>query len=184
MVDAATEEIRQSLKADDFSKARRLLETLLGSFGLDPKTLTWARQKLALSTYKDKEIQSEVALEKALEVLASEGLQDTADPETLGLAGAIHKRLWEINGDVRELTRSLAYYERARDAGKKKLESEKSSLEKKDEHLEKWAYGAVNAAFVLDLLAAEESSYGMGGGGTGSLFVPDQSGRSAKGSVQ
>src|SRR5215472_14107545 len=139
-------EIREALTANDFSKARRLLETFLTVPGIDSKTLTWACQNLALSTYKDKETQSEVALEKALQALGRQGLEDSTDPETLGLAGAVHKRLWEINGNVQELTSSLRYYERARDA----------SASRSD--LEKWAYGSVNAAFVLDLLAAEEGS--------------------------
>ena len=146
MPETEMDEIREALTANDFSKARRLLETFLTGPGVDSKKLTWARQKLALSTYKDKETQSEVALEKALQALGQEGLEDSTDPETLGLAGAVHKRLWEINGNVQELTSSLRYYERTRDA----------SASRSD--LEKWAYGSVNAAFVLDLLAAEEDS--------------------------
>ena len=144
MPEPEMDEIKEALTANDFSKARRLLETFLTAPGVDSKKLTWARQKLALSTYKDKETQSEVALEKALQALGREGLEDSTDPETLGLAGAVHKRRWEINGNVQELTWSLGYYERTRDAGASRSD------------LEKWAYGSVNAAFVLDLLAAAE----------------------------
>src|SRR5947207_352711 len=111
MPELEMDEIKEALTANDFSKARRLLETFLTAPGVDSKKLTWARQKLALSTYKDKETQSEVALEKALQALEGEGLEDSTDPETLGLAGAVHKRLWEINGNLRELTWSLGYYE-------------------------------------------------------------------------
>lgn len=87
MPEPEMDEIREALAANDFSKARRLLETFLTAPGVDSKKLTWVRQKFALSTYKDKET-----------------------------AGA-------SRNDV-----------------------------------EKWAYGSVNAAFVLDLLAAEEGS--------------------------
>src|SRR5262249_6215357 len=146
MPEPEMDEIKETLTANDFSKARRLLETFLTAPGVDSKKLTWARQKLALSTYKDKETQSEVALEKALQALEREGLQNSTDPETLGLAGAVHKRLWEINGNVQELTCSLAFYERTRDAGARR------------DDLEKWAYGSVNVAFLLDLLAAEEGA--------------------------
>src|SRR5215469_17245498 len=144
MPEPEMDEIKEALSANDFSKARRLLETFLTTPGVDSKKLTWARQKLALSTYKDKETQSEVALDKALQALGREGLGNSTDPETLGLAGAVHKRLWEINGNVQELIWSLGYYERTRDAGASRSD------------LEKWAYGSVNAAFVLDLLAAAE----------------------------
>jgi predicted acylesterase/phospholipase RssA len=140
----AVDDIKEALKKEDFGKARRLLEAFLGPVGRGPMQLTWARQKLALSTYKDKEIQSETALEQALRVLEGEGLQSSIDPETLGLAGAVHKRLWEITSDVRQLTKSLGYYKRARDAAQ--LGGD----------LEKWAYGTVNAAFVLYLMADDE----------------------------
>lgn len=137
------EAIKEVLAKEDFSKARRLLEEFLKSPGLPPEPSKWARQKLALSTYKDKEIQSESALEQALLVLGGEDLKTSTDPETLGLAGAVHKRMWEIARDLRQLDESLRYYERARRAA--------ANID-----LEKWAWGSVNAAFVRDLLADEE----------------------------
>lgn len=150
-------DIKDALDKEDFGKARRLLKTFLGSVARDPEELKWARQKLALSTYKDKESQSEPALEEALQALMGEGLLDSTDPETLGLAGAIHKRLWEITRDVRQLTKSSGYYERAHIAAHQRLQAavETGSRLEVDQHLEKWAYGTVNAALVLDLLAAE-----------------------------
>jgi predicted acylesterase/phospholipase RssA len=141
----AVDDIKEALGKEDFGKARRLLSAFLGPIGREPAQLKWARQKLALATYKDKEVQTEPALEEALQVLAGEGLKSSTDPETLGLAGAIHKRLWEITRDTRQLTQSLAYYMRVRTAAEA-------------DDLEKWAYGAVNAALILDLLAAEENT--------------------------
>jgi tetratricopeptide (TPR) repeat protein len=62
----AVDDIKAALGKEDFGRARRLLKAFLGPIGLEPEQLKWARQKLALSTYKDKEIQSEAALEEAL----------------------------------------------------------------------------------------------------------------------
>jgi predicted acylesterase/phospholipase RssA len=148
------DEIKQALSKEDFGKARRLLKAFLGPIGREPEQLKWARQKLALSTYKDKEIQNETALEEALRALAGEGLQNSADPETLGLAGAIHKRLWEITSDVRQLSKSSNYYQRAHTAAYQQAQA----VGETGAALEKWAYGAINAALVLDLLAAEEDT--------------------------
>jgi predicted acylesterase/phospholipase RssA len=139
------EDIEPFLRDKNFSKARRLLQGYLGTPGLEPKQMTWARQKLALSTYKDNELQSETALERALNVLRGEGLQTSTDPETLSLAGAIQKRFWETSGDLSALARSLSYYSRAFKAAKSANQ------------LDAWTYAAINAAFVQDLLAREES---------------------------
>lgn len=69
-------------------------------------------QKLALVTYKSELPNKGTALfnaESILEVLKPE---KTTDPETLGLSGAINKRLYELYGEVMYLAKSLAYYER------------------------------------------------------------------------
>jgi predicted acylesterase/phospholipase RssA len=151
---------RELYEKQDFSKARRLLEDYLRTPGLTPKEFTWARQKLALATYKDNELQSETALENALTILRSEGLDSTRNPETLSLAGAIHKRLWQVDGDVRALTRSLRYYESACSCAKSACEGAKvaGDAARSEEQLEKWTYAGINAAFVLDLLAREEEN--------------------------
>jgi hypothetical protein len=151
-------DIEEALDKEDFGKARRLLKTFLGSLAREPDELRWGRQKLALSTYKDKESQSETALEEALKALMGEGLPTSTDPETLGLAGAIHKRFWEITRDVQQLTKSSGYYERAHIEANREYQAavKEGDPLKIDKHLEKWAYGTVNAAIVLDLLAAAE----------------------------
>jgi hypothetical protein len=69
----------------------------------------------------------------------------TKDQETLGLAGAIYKRLWELSAQERHLATSLAYYYRGYEQG---VESD-------------YGYTAINAAFVLDLLADIESVAGQ-----------------------
>jgi hypothetical protein len=49
MPEPEMDEIREALAANDFSKARRLLEAFLTAPDLESKKLTRARQKLALS---------------------------------------------------------------------------------------------------------------------------------------
>lgn len=108
-----------------------------------PELRTRIRQQQALCTYKDPDLPVGERLTRALEILEEcESLQATTDPETLGLAGAIHKRLWEATGQMAHLERSLGYYQRGyRDGAGRDYGS-----------------AGINAAFVLDLLAARESS--------------------------
>lgn len=69
-------------------------------------------QKLALATYKSKYPNHLDALYEALEILKPLNIDVTTDPETLGLAGAINKRLWEELGKVEYLNKSISYYEK------------------------------------------------------------------------
>lgn len=68
-------------------------------------------QQQALSIYKSEEPSEATALADALiviEKLAPDG--ETNDPETLGLTGAIYKRMWLSNGDEECLKRAIKYY--------------------------------------------------------------------------
>src|SRR5919198_726473 len=68
-------------------------------------------QKSALYTYKDPDLPVEWRLDSALEILGElEDLARTEDRETLGLAGAIHKRKWEVDGQRKHLGQSLSFY--------------------------------------------------------------------------
>ncbi|WP_158280130.1 patatin-like phospholipase family protein [Azospirillum sp. TSH100] len=139
-------------KNKDFSKARRQLTPIVDRRDLSPADHLWARQQLALCTYKDPELQAEDALQRALAILTDpnggDDLDTTTNHETLSLAGAIHKRMAEISGNGRTLRRSLAFYRRARDCSTK---------------LEDWTYAAVNLALILDLVAREEDVAGDDG---------------------
>ncbi|MBF0212318.1 MAG: patatin-like phospholipase family protein [Magnetococcales bacterium] len=139
----------------EFWLARRLLRLDLQQFGQSrsPAEQLWIRQQLALCTYKDEELQTENALDEALEILSSGFTPETEkyqDSETLALIGAIHKRRAEISGQRGDMERSIYYYQLAIDAGKR---VEKSAPDKKDEGLASWTYAAINAAFVCDQLA-------------------------------
>jgi hypothetical protein len=65
-----------------------------------------------LATYKAKQPDEVVALNKALEELAPLAPEDSNDPETVGLAGAIEKRLFDKDHGVEHLNRAIGYYGR------------------------------------------------------------------------
>jgi len=97
-------------------------------------------QKLAVCTYKDNELAPGVRLRRALAVLEEIGLRDPAirDAETLRLGGAIFKRRWQCEGQLEHLIEALGLYRSAYDL----------------DPIADLGYGGVNAAFILDLLAA------------------------------
>jgi len=103
-------------------------------------------QQRSLCTYKDPDLPADDRLDQALVILSEvEDLARTGDQETLGQAGAIFKRKWEITAQQHHLETSLAYYRRGYEQGVTK------------DH----GYTGVNAAFVLDLLAdIEEAATG------------------------
>lgn len=68
-------------------------------------------QQQALAIYKSKAPSEETALTDALKIiekLAPDG--DSNDPETLGLTGAIYKRMWLSNSDAECLKRAVDFY--------------------------------------------------------------------------
>jgi hypothetical protein len=69
-------------------------------------------QRLALTTYKSKLPTEKEALLEAKKYLKQLNPEETTDPETLGLLGAIYKRLYEQNNELEYLNSSLQYYER------------------------------------------------------------------------
>ena len=120
-----------------FNYARRLL-TKVRTSGEDSERL---RQQHALCTYKDLELPVARRLARALEILDENGeLNRTHSAETLGLAGAIYKRRWDVDSRREDLERSLDYYRR----GFEQVGDEN-----------RW-YAGVNAAFVADRLAQLE----------------------------
>lgn len=69
-------------------------------------------QRLALVTYKGKQPSDKESLYEALQILDVLHPINTTDPETLGLLGAIHKRLYELEKKTEHFDLSLHYYER------------------------------------------------------------------------
>jgi len=129
-----------------FAKARAIPATL-------PPGLTrqFLGQQHALCTYKDTHLPADTRYDQALSILSEvDDLLRTKQQETLGLAGAIYKYKWEAFGQKVDLERSASYYTRgyyegvSRDLG----------------------YTAINAAFVLDVLAFQESEQALRSGTT------------------
>jgi predicted acylesterase/phospholipase RssA len=146
-----------------FGLARRMLEIARNQACYEGADEAFKRkfiQKLSLCTYKDPDLNPHERLDRALKILdktqktidkegkTREGLDVldlkasdcTKDQETLGQVGAIYKRKWELTGQNVFLERSLAYYQRGYEQGVAK----------------DYGYTAINAAFVLDLLAQTE----------------------------
>ncbi|WP_428663048.1 tetratricopeptide repeat-containing protein [Runella sp.] len=69
-------------------------------------------QRLALATYKAKKPDPVTALKEALQLLEPLNPRESNDPETLGIAGAIEKRLYESGEGNDHLSLSIRYYER------------------------------------------------------------------------
>ena len=70
-------------------------------------------QRLVLATYKAKEPDELSALNAAMDLLDSQlNLENINDPETVGLAGAIEKRLFDRGEGVKHLNRAIRYYAR------------------------------------------------------------------------
>jgi predicted acylesterase/phospholipase RssA len=128
----------------EFAYARKVLWVARTQKPPDEKTRVRLRQELALCTYKDAELPADFRLDRALEILEDqeENLLTTKDQETLGLAGGIFKRKWELDGQRTHLERSLAYYLRGYDIGVGK----------------DYGYTGINAAYLLDLLASHEEA--------------------------
>jgi hypothetical protein len=65
-----------------------------------------------LATYKAKQPNLLAALNEAMEILKALNPDDSNDPETVGLAGAIEKRLFEEGQGADHLSRAISYYRR------------------------------------------------------------------------
>lgn len=98
----------------------------------------------ARSIYKDEDLIAPQKYEKAIKVLETDcALENSKDDETIGIAGAIYKRLWDYTGQRTHLEKSLRWYARGYEVGP---------------DAEGWC--GVNTAFVSDLLGVQESRTG------------------------
>ena len=134
--------IDQLKRERKFSYARRALAKLRATVPPNDAKYLKLGQQRALCTYKDNDLPAERRLERALAILKKVDDPDSsaANQETLGLAGAIWKRKWEVTARAQDLERALAYHEAASAKG----------------IVFDQGYNAINAAFVLDLLARED----------------------------
>jgi tetratricopeptide (TPR) repeat protein len=127
----------QARAAGDFKKARAILAGVKAAQGAQPDP--FVVQQLALCTYKSKDLDPRQALLDARAILEELSPKSSSDPETLGLWGAIHKRLFELGASAQE--RSDALEEAIRAYGK--------GFDLKNDY-----YNGINYAFLLDTRAA------------------------------
>ncbi|HEX8707469.1 MAG TPA: tetratricopeptide repeat-containing protein [Pyrinomonadaceae bacterium] len=128
-----------------FGYARRILARTVADTQIhkDKSLRLKAYQQYALCTYKDADLPVDQRLDRALEILSEvEDLSETKNQETLGLAGAISKRKWEVDNQVQHLERALFYFRRGYAEGPENDQG----------------YTGINAAFVLDQLASLEEN--------------------------
>lgn len=112
-----TEQAEQALRIKNFEKARTFFNSalLILNSSAEKKTITnnaYLIQRLALTTYKAKQPDEVSALANAMALLAQLDLNHTNDPETVSLAGAVEKRLFEIGQGDEHLTNAILYFER------------------------------------------------------------------------
>ena len=124
-----------------FGYARRLFRLLHEK---DPDDLK-LRQQYAFCVYKDRDLPAARRFDRALEILTKddeEPLEGATDAETLGLAGAIYKRRWEVDAKVADLENALWCYSRGYEG-----DDVTGTVAERE-------YNGINAAFVLDQLAS------------------------------
>src|SRR5512132_116991 len=92
-------------------------------------------QQLALATYKSEMPDKVQALRKAKDILMPLAPWTSSDAETVGLWGAVHKRLWEERKEKADLDQGIRAYERG--------------YFFKNDH-----YNGINLAFLLDVRAS------------------------------
>ena len=106
---------RDARKRSDFTTARALIEKLRAlkpGPGGEPSTDPYLVQQHAFTTYMSKQPTRLEALMEARTILKTLDPESTGDPETLGLWGAIHKRIWDETRDASSLDEGIFAYAR------------------------------------------------------------------------
>lgn len=119
----------------DFVAAKSLLAVVKTMMPTD----SYVAQRLALATYKSKLPTPEAALNDAAEIIETLTPTTSTDTETLGLYGAVHKRLWEATNARAHLDKAIWAHE-------------KGFYVKND------YYNGINLAFLLNLRASLETA--------------------------
>ncbi len=122
------------IAASDFGGAKALLELARAQNPGDPFVV----QQLALATYKAKQPTPMDALLAAHQLLQTLDPVTTNDPETLGLWGAVHKRLWDLDPQPAHLDEAVGAYSRG--------------FYLKQDH-----YTGINYAYLLELRALQSA---------------------------
>ncbi|RPI47279.1 MAG: DUF4071 domain-containing protein [Betaproteobacteria bacterium] len=128
--------------AKNFEGAKILLKLILENLtkhNAAAADTAYLVQRLALVTYKSRKPTEKDALLEAAALLQQLAPETSNDPETLGLWGAVHKRLCEIGNDLTLLDKAIRSYERGF-------------------YLRNDYYNGINYAFLLNVRAAHCAS--------------------------
>ncbi len=132
------DQIESAKKAGNWTLAKSLLSSVR-LMKKDPKDIRaedpYVIQQLALATYKSEQPTPRAALEEARGILSDLSPESSHDPETVGLWGAVHKRLYELTQDRTYLDAAIGAYERGF-------------------YLRNDYYNGINAAFLFNVRAA------------------------------
>ncbi|AEF99994.1 TRAFs-binding domain-containing protein [Methylomonas methanica] len=130
-VSVLLQQVTEAKKNSDFLMAKGLLTTL---HNISPRQSQWVQQ-LALVTYKAKYPDPHAALLEAKQILQTLQPMASNNAETLGIWGAIHKRLFDITHDQTDLDTAIGAYE-------------------KGYRLQNDHYNGINWAFLLNVRAS------------------------------
>jgi hypothetical protein len=130
-VRALMDQVEAAFDRSDFLTAKSLLGVVRTMMPNDVYVL----QRLALATYKSKLPTPKDALDEACAMLESLSPEASTDTETLGLYGAVHKRLWDLTEATPHLDKAIWAHE-------------KGFYVKND------YYNGINLAFLLNVRAA------------------------------
>ncbi len=130
--------------ASKFGYARRIMALLRRE---RPNDL-WCCQQQALCTYKDLDLASDIKFDRAIDILSEEeDINATTNSESLGMLGSIHKTKWKFDNQLKNLRIAYHYYRRGYEEWLRQLKAGSKGDE---------GYNAINAAYVLDLMAVNE----------------------------
>jgi hypothetical protein len=101
-------QVNAAIEHSDFATAKDLLAIVRQMMPND----TYVSQRLALATYKSKLPDPIQALKEADSILRSLGPEASSDTETLGLYGAVNRRLWEETRERSYLDTAVWAYEK------------------------------------------------------------------------
>ena len=128
------DQVDAAFNRSDFVTAKSLLAVVRTMLPMD----NYVAQRLALATYKSRLPTPEVALNEAAAILETLSPTTSTDTETLGLFGAVHKRLWDVTTAAGHLDKAIWAHE-------------KGFYVKND------YYNGINLAFLLNVRAALKS---------------------------
>jgi hypothetical protein len=131
-VRALMDQVDAAFERSDFIMAKSLLTVVRSMMPNDPFVI----QKLALATYKSKLPNPVDALNESWHLLETLTPKTSTDAETLGLYGAVHKRLWDATKVPLHLDRAIWAHE-------------KGFYVKND------YYNGINLAYLLNVRAAQ-----------------------------